>query len=310
MEKLLKPLIFLSIAAFAFTAYVVFEAAYRLSSPSTELSAQDAADKAISYINNLSGGAGASLIDVTEESGLYKIHILIGQTEGESFVSKDGKILFRPGYYYYIDESNTDNAANTSTEVPKSDRPDVKIFVMSYCPYGLQAEKMMLPVYDLLKDKADIAIYFVYYAMHGKQELDENLRQYCMQNEDPSQYFDYLSCFVQGGNSSSCLTEAGIDTTSLAICVADTDAAYNVTSLYNDQSTWLSGTYPLFNIQKDLNVLYGVTGSPTIIINGKKVNISPRSPENFKQVVCSAFNTSPEECSQTLSNEVPSAGFD
>ena len=311
MEKLLKPLIFLSVAVFAFTAYVVFEAAYRLSSSPTELSAQDAADKAISYINNLSGGAGASLIDVTEESGLYKIHILIGQAEGESFVSKDGKILFRPGYYYYIDESNTDNAANTSTEVPKSDRPDVKIFVMSYCPYGLQAEKMMLPVYDLFKDKADIAIYFVYYAMHGKQELDENLRQYCMQNEDPSQYFDYLSCFVQGGNSSSCLTEAGINLGNLASCISATDATYNVSGQYNDQSTWLNGgANPAFDVQKDLNELYGVTGSPTIIINGKKVNISPRTPENFKQAVCSAFNISPEECSQTLSNEVPSAGFD
>ena len=306
MEKLLKPLIFLSIIVFAFTAYVVFEAAYRLSSSPTELSAQDAADKAISYINNLSGGAGASLIDVTEESGLYKIHILIGQAEGESFVSKDGKILFRPGYYYYMDGSSTDNAVNTSIEVPKSDRPDVKIFVMSYCPYGLQAEKMMLPVYDLLKDKADIAIYFVYYAMHGKQELDENLRQYCIQNEDPSQYFDYLSCFVQGGNSSSCLTEAGINLENLASCISATDATYNVSGQYNDQSTWLNGgANPAFDVQKDLNELYGVTGSPTIIINGKKVNISPRSPENFKQAICSAFNSSPEECSQTLSNQVP-----
>ena len=205
-----------------------------------------------------------------------------------------------------MDGSSTDNAVNTSIEVPKSDRPDVKIFVMSYCPYGLQAEKMMLPVYDLLKDKADIAIYFVYYAMHGKQELDENLRQYCIQNEDPSQYFDYLSCFVQGGNSSSCLTEAGINLENLASCISATDATYNVSGQYNDQSTWLNGgANPAFDVQKDLNELYGVTGSPTIIINGKKVNISPRSPENFKQAICSAFNSSPEECSQTLSNQVP-----
>ena len=307
MEKLLKPLIFLSVAVFAFTAYVVYEAAYRLSSPSTALSAQDAADKAISYINNLSGGSGASLLDVTEESGMYKIHMRIGQNEYESFVSKDGKVLFRPGYYYYMDGSNTDNTNNTSTEVPKSDRPDVKIFVMSYCPYGLQTEKMMLPVYDLLKDKADIAIYFVYYAMHGKQELDENLRQYCIQNEDPSQYFDYLSCFIQGGNSSDCLTEAGINLENLASCISATDSTYNISGQYSDQSTWLNGNYPLFDVQKDLNELYGVTGSPTIIINGERINIpsSSRTPDNFKQTICSAFNSSPEECSQTLSNEVP-----
>ena len=296
MEKFLKPLIFLSIIVFVFTAYVVYEAAYRLSN-SSELSAQDAASKAVSYINNLSGGSGASLIDVTEESGMYKIHMRIGQNEYESFVSKDGKILFRPGSYYYMNESNTDNTTNTSTDVPKSDRPDVKIFVMSYCPYGLQAEKMMLPVYDLLKDKIDIGIYFVDYAMHDNKELDENLRQYCMEAENQSKYFDYLSCFVQGGNSSSCSTKAGINLEDLASCISATAATYNVSA----------ANYPAFDVQKDLNELYGVTGSPTIIINGKRINIpsSSRTPENFKQIICSAFNSSPEECAQTLSNEVP-----
>jgi glutaredoxin len=296
MAKFLKPLIFISILFFVFTAYVVFQAAYRLSSSPIELSAQDAANKAISYINNLSGGSGASLLGVTEESGLYNIHMRIGQDEYESFVSKDGKVLFRPGYYYYINEISTGGGGSTTTGIPKSDRPDVKIFVMSYCPYGLQAERMMLPVYDLLKDKINIGIYFVDYAMHDNKELDENLRQYCIEAENQSKYFDYLRCFIQSGNSSSCLTEAEINLENLASCISATDAIYNVSA----------ETYPVFDVQKDLNDLYGVTGSPTIIINGQKVSVSPRTSENFKQIICSAFNTSPEECSQTLSTEVPS----
>ena len=299
MEKLLKPLIFLSIVVLAFTAYVVYEAAYHLSSLPAEISAQDAANRAISYINS-HGGAGVSLIDVTEESGLYKIHISIGQTEYDVFASKDGQILLQQAIY--IEESNTVDTGNTSTTVPKSDRPDVKIFVMSYCPYGLQAEKMILPVYDLLKDKIDIGIYFVDYAMHGDKELDENLRQYCIEAENQSQYFDYLRCFVQGGNSSICLTETGINLENLASCISTTAATYNISA----------ANYPAFNVQKDLNDLYGVTGSPTIIINGKVINLpgSERSPENFKQIICSAFNISPEECNQSLSTTVPSAGFD
>ena len=295
MEKFLKPLIFLSLIVFVFTSYVVYEAAYRLSN-SSQLSAQDAANKAISYINNLSGGSGASLIDVTEESGMYKIHMLIGQDEYESFVSKDGKVLFRPGYYYYMDGSGSNITPTPTVEIPKSDRPDVKIFVMSYCPYGMQAERMMLPVYDLLKDKIDIGIYFVDYAMHDNKELDENLRQYCIEEDNQSKYFDYLRCFIQSGNSSSCLTETGINLDNLARCMSATAATYNVSA----------ENYPAFNVQKDLNDLYGVTGSPTIIINGQKVSVSPRTPENFKQVICSAFNMSPEECSQTLSTELPS----
>jgi glutaredoxin len=295
MEKLLKPLIVLSLVVFAFTAYVVYEAAYSLSN-SSELSAQAAANKAVSYINNVNGGTSASLIDVTEESGLYKIHIRIGQNEYETFVSKDGKLLFKPGYYDYIDGGSATNTPSPSIEIPKSDRPDVKIFVMSYCPYGMQAERMMLPVYDLLKDKIDIGIYFVDYAMHDNKELDENLRQYCIEENNQSKYFDYLRCFIQSGNSSSCLTETGINLDNLASCMSATAATYNVSA----------ENYPAFNVQKDLNDLYGVTGSPTIIINGQKVSVSPRTPENFKQVICSAFNTSPEECSQTLSTELPS----
>jgi hypothetical protein len=153
-----------------------------------------------------------------------------------------------------------------------------------------------------LKDKIDIGIYFVDYAMHGDKELDENLRQYCIESENQSQYFDYLRCFVQGGNSSICLTETGINLKNLASCISTTAATYNISA----------ANYPAFNVQKDLNDLYGVTGSPTIIINGKVINLpgSERSPENFKQIICSAFNISPEECNQPLSTTVPSAGFD
>lgn len=305
MEKYLKPLIVLSLIVFAFTAYAVFQAAYTLSNPS-ELSAQEAADKAITYISG-HGGAGAALIDVTEESGLYKIHIRVGQNEGNLFVSKDGRILFQQAIFM---DGSTGNATPTpAVEIPKSDRPDVKVFVMSYCPYGLQAQKMALPVYDLLKDQIDIGIYFVDYAMHDKQELDENLRQYCIQSENVSQYFDYLECFTASGDCDSCIAASGIDSGVLASCIATTDATYNVTGQYNDQSTWVHGD-PVFDIHKDLCELYGVTGSPTIIINGVKVSVNPRSPENFKQIICSAFNTPPEECDQILSTTVPSSGFD
>jgi len=45
---------------------------------------------------------------------------------------------------------------------------------------------------------------------------------------------------------------------------------------------------------------YGVTGSPTLIINGVEYSGS-RSSEAYKQAICDAFTTAPSECSQTLS---------
>jgi len=263
------------------------------------LSTNEISEKAINFINEnvLQGQTTASLIEIVEESGLYKVKIKIGEEEFDSYISKDGKLLF-PQVINMEEQKTT-----------KSDRPDVKLFVMSYCPYGLQSQKMFLPVYDLLKNKADIGIYFVDYIMHDKPEIDENLRQYCIQKEDKEQYYNYLKCFVQDGDFEKCLSQANIDKAKIDACVLETDNQYKITEQYNDQATWVNGKYPKFDIQAGLNEEYEVQGSPTVIINDELVSVSPRSPEKFKQVVCEAFNEIPEECSQTLSEEALSPGF-
>lgn len=60
------------------------------------ISSEDAAEKAINFINQnlLSGGITASLIEVSEEIGLYKIKFDIEGREIESYLSRDGKLLF------------------------------------------------------------------------------------------------------------------------------------------------------------------------------------------------------------------------
>jgi hypothetical protein len=275
------------------------------------LSSQEAGEKAISFINNnLLVGADmtASLVNVTESNGVYKIHIKIAEQEYDSYVTKDGKYLFPDGYDLSPDMSASGNQA-AETEIQKTERPDVKLFVMSYCPYGLQAQKMFLPVYELLKDKADIGVYFVNYIMHGKQEIDENLVQYCIQKEQKDKHADYLGCFVKDGQSAECLTSSGVNMAKLQSCITATDNEYNISGLYEDQETWLSGQYPQFPVQDDLNKQYGVGGSPTLIINGQEAQLSSRSPEAFKQALCQAFETEPEECSQTLSDTVFTPGF-
>ena len=275
------------------------------------LSPQSAGDKAIAFINEAikEQGATASLISVAEENGVYKIHLKIGEKEYDSYVTKDGRLLFSSAYDLTNQTENNSQTQNSSQSVSKRDVPDVKLFVMSYCPYGLQAEKMFLPVYNLFKDKADMGIYFVSYIMHGKKEIDENLRQYCIENGQEDKYDEYLSCFVKEDNSEKCLTEAAINKTSLQSCVAATDQEYNISAQYEDQSTWLNGQYPKFDINSDLNQKYGVQGSPTLVINDQIVDLDSRSPESLKTSLCQAFNSSPAECSQTLSSEAYSAGF-
>lgn len=45
------------------------------------------------------------------------------------------------------------NQAPPPFQAKKTDKPEVKFFVMSFCPYGNQAEAGLEPVYQLLKDK-------------------------------------------------------------------------------------------------------------------------------------------------------------
>lgn len=193
-------------------------------------------------------------------------------------------------------------------DVPKSGRPKVELFVMSYCPFGLQTQKGILPAWALLKDKADIAVKFVSYAMHGQKEVEENTRQYCIEKQNVTAYRNYLQCFATSGDSESCLTTAGINKNTLNSCINQTDKQFGITAKYDDQSSWLSGRYPIYPIHEALNKQYGVQGSPTLVVNGVSVQTG-RSPEELKQVICAAFNNPPAECGQTLSVNTFQAGF-
>jgi len=251
-----------------------------------------------------------SLLDVKEVSGVYKFVMLMrtkrGEIKQEAYVSRDGKLFFPQALPTNMSFKKPES--EESLEIPKAKIPEVKLFVMSYCPFGLQAEKALLPAWKLLKDKANISIHFVYYVMHGKKEFDENLRQYCIQKEQKDKFIAYLTCFVEHGNYSKCISEANIDVESLERCMNETDEAYNLTKNYEDRSTWLRGRYPLFTVDYELNKAYNVRGSPTFVINGKVVRVV-RSPEKVKEAICQAFITPPKECEKKLSEKVEAYGF-
>lgn len=205
-----------------------------------------------------------------------------------------------------------DNTAATAdqqaTPAPKTNKPKVELFVMSYCPYGLQMEKAYLPVMELLKSRADMSIKFVSYAMHGKKEIDENTRQYCIAKEQNAKFIPYLKCFTGKDDYAACLKEAKVNESQVTKCMAAADKTFGITAKFDDQSTWLSGQYPIYPIDAALNEQYGVQGSPTLIINGVEASAG-RTPEAVKTAVCAAFTTAPKECDTTLSTQSMQAGF-
>jgi len=288
------------------------------------MNSQEAGNKAVEFIttNLLSPGVSAKLVSTEEINGgfLYKVELNLSDGKSsqvaESYITSDGEYLFPQGIPMKefaalkkaAEEQQNQQQEQKLDEIPKTEKPKVRLFIMSYCPYGLQAMKAAIPVYELLDGKADMTINFVSYAMHDKKELDENLRMYCIQEEQKGVFLKYLACFTESGDYESCLNETNVDKTKLDSCVARVDEEYNVTNMYNDKSTWASGMFPMFYVEKEDNEAYGIRGSPTLVINDKVVSVS-RSPEAYKEAICSAFVTPPEECKETLSNSSASPGF-
>ena len=311
MATIILAVILIVVLITGFSLTGMFSASTPSSTSLTTLTKDQIGKKVIDYINNnlVNPGTSASLVSVEDAGEVYKVTTSYQGRQIPIYATKDGSYLFLGAYDLNQELSTPTTTQPQPPSVPKSDRPDVKLFVMSYCPFGLQAEKALLPVYKLLKDKADIGIYFVDYCMHGKKELDENLRQYCIERDQKDKYYDYLICFINSsGDYTTCLDKANIDKTQLDSCISETDKEFNITNMYNDKSTWASGRFPQFNVEKDLNDKYGVRGSPTFVINDKVVSVN-RSPESFKEAICSAFNNPPAECEQNLSTTTASPGF-
>ncbi len=244
-----------------------------------------------------------------------KSALIVGLVAGVLVIGTVGFIIML-ALYFGGGSAATENQAQQQAQdqptatpsVVKSDKPQVELFIMSYCPYGLQMQKAFLPAWEILKDKADFSVKFVSYAMHDLKEVEENTRQYCIETEQASKYIAYANCFTVSGNYQSCLSSVGVNASKLNSCTEKTNKKFGILDKYNDKSTWLSGRYPVYPIHQDLNNQYGVQGSPTLIINGAPVEAG-RSPEAVRQVVCAAFNNAPSECSKALNSASASPGF-
>lgn len=249
------------------------------------LSGEEVGKKLVGYLNTIADDT-VSYVSYEDLGSLYEIVVEYKGNAIPVYATKDGN-------YWIQGVSKITSTATTqkpsSKQVEKSDKPLVELFVMSYCPYGLQAEKGIIPVFEKLGNKIDAKIRFVHYTMHGQKEDEENYRQICIREEQGSKYYDYLKCFIGSGDYLQCLNNAGIDKNKLDDCIKNRASNY-----YKEDSS--------------LSQKYGVEGSPTLVINGVKVS-SGRSPAAYLQTICSAFVNPPTECKENLSTVTYSPGF-
>lgn len=258
--------------------------------------------------------------DPAKESGVYKATVTIQKKDYPMYLSLDGTEFFPNAITEDVVAKAKDAATASATpalaqEVPKSAKPEVRLFVMSYCPYGTQIEKGILPVLATLGNKIDFNLEFVSYSMHNnkatgdRKELDENLRQYCVRTLEPTKLTTYLGCFLKKGQGTEadCLKTAGVDAAKNALCMSDSDTKFEVTKDFADESTY-QGSFPPFNADKADNDKYAVQGSPTLVINGVTAD-SQRDPASLLKTICNAFDKAPAECGKALATTAPAAGF-
>lgn len=241
--------------------------------------------------------------DVVKEGALYKVTIEIDSQEVPVYITMDGKKLIQAQAAIDLDQkqggSEKQTQAPEKTEAEnKNDVPVVDLFVMSYCPYGLQMERGALPAVEALGNKIKFNLKFVDYALHGQKEVDENVNQYCIGKTQPAKLNAYLKCFWKDskGTAEACMKTVGVNAAQVSTCVADAKKQFNPTE-------------KSLGINKEETTKFGVQGSPTLVVNGTTVS-SGRDSASVLKAICSGFTTQPKECQAKLSATSPGAGFD
>ncbi len=242
--------------------------------------------------------------EVEKYHGMIKANVDIDGEKIELYLTIDGKIAFvQP---IIIDKTVT--AKEAAKKAVKRDKVDVKLFTMSYCPFGNEAENAMLPVEALLRNDVEIEPHYVIYSnypskaeqagycwdaagkycsMHGINELRQDVRELCIYKYNKTSYWDYIklvnaNCTVD--NIESCWKKPA---TTLKIDIAKIETCLKSEGL------------KILADEKALNDKYTVQGSPMLLINEAEYE-GDRSSEGYKAGICGGFKKQPKSCSQKL----------
>jgi len=155
------------------------------------------------------------------------------------------------------------------------------LFVMSQCPYGVQAEDLVMPVVEKFGSDMNFNLYFIarqsgdgFSSLHGQPEVDENIRQLSIIKNNPDKFFDYLKCFnpsYQDAENSfeKCAAEVGLDIEAIKTFAASDEAK----ALFAE------------NIKKADELDVG--GSPTFILNNVQYS-GARTESAITRALCEA----------------------
>jgi glutaredoxin len=268
-------------------------------------------EKTIAYINNnlVQPGTTVKLISITDSSGVYELKSLYQSQTITLYTTKDCTLLFTNAQT--MTAGSGGQQASRPTQVPvKSARPAVDLYVMSFCPYGTQAEAVMSPVVELLGSVTDIRVRYITTitgstadtvdSLHGIPEAKEDLQQVCINKYYPDKYWAYLNTF-----NDACYP-SWQDAAVLEACRKNTTAALSIDRAKIDTCAQGAEGLALLRTDETASAKDGASASPMLFINGVQYS-GARTPEAYKQAICTSFETVPKECSTVLSSSSGSA---
>ena len=194
--------------------------------------------------------------------------------------------------------------------IPASETPDVKMFVMTFCPFGQKAEEALKPVQDLFGDKVSIEPHFIINdlsdrenqrsgclknntlcSLHGINELNEDIRQMCIWKYNPDKWWDYVLCINNGCTIDDVETCWKTCAENNEISVAKIRACQELEGI------------GLAEKDRDLSEELKAYSSPTIIINNAQYTPDRIEPEPYKRAICKGFKKPPAECEAKLGDD-------
>jgi predicted DsbA family dithiol-disulfide isomerase len=194
-------------------------------------------------------------------------------------------------------EKGAEKAAGESAAVGKPEsakaEASVDLFIMSKCPYGVQAVDLIAPVIGDLEGKAALNIDYIgretngqLESMHGESEIQGDIIQLCAKRIAPDKQLSFIACQNKNWREipekwEACATEAGIDVAQLKACKDGEEG-----------KSLLSASFKRSNDARAM-------ASPTIRINGEAYR-GGRSPTSVMRAVCKAIGEAgkPKKCAE------------
>jgi len=160
----------------------------------------------------------------------------------------------------------------------------LEIYVMSQCPYGVQAEDTMFAaIQDIGEENFDLQVEYIvtdlgngeFKSLHGQPETDGNIAQLCARDVDETKFLDLVLCMNKDssaipGNWKTCAEELNYDVDAVETCFTGEQGK------------------ELLKASAAKATAAGATGSPTILLDGVMYS-GGRGETDFKRAFCNAF---------------------